>query len=523
MTLISRLALLLASLAATACTTSSPDLVLLNGKVFTADAANPWAEGLAIRGERISAVGSTAAMQAAAGPRTRVIDLGGRVVVPGINDAHVHEPWGWPAHDAAVPGNATADVLLASVDAATKRVPAGSWIRATVPFEIADDSALTRAALDGLAPEHPVVLSNHAGHSYLLNSAGLRAFGIGDRDADPPGGRYGRENGVLNGWLYEHAIWAKTRAATEAQSDEELLRAVRSFSDEALRFGITSVQTMPGLSTERIRRLAPQTGTPLRWRWIPLQMATVEENPRMPVKYILDGTPIERGAALQGAYADRPDQRGFVNYTDDQLRRIVAIAARSNQPLLLHIAGDLAIEKLFAEMKRVDTDWPSKRVRIEHGDFIGSFIEDARRLGIVVVQNPSHLMIPHIIGARLGNSGANYQAVRSLIDRGMPFAIGSDGPINPWLNVMFATIHANNPAEALTREQAVIAYTRGAAYAEFAEGEKGSITPGKLADLAVLSQDIFTVPAPALPATESVMTVVGGRIVRDVMSQAEPR
>jgi predicted amidohydrolase YtcJ len=105
-----------------------------------------------------------------------------------------------------------------------------------------------------------------------------------------------------------------------------------------------------------------------------------------------------------------------------------------------------------------------------------------------------------------------FQQFRSLIADGIPIAIGSDGPINPWLNVMFAAIHPNNPGEAITREQAVIAYTRGSAYAEFAEKEKGKIAPGMLADLAVLSQDIFTIPLPELPKTVAEVTIVGGKI-----------
>jgi predicted amidohydrolase YtcJ len=123
------------------------------------------------------------------------------------------------------------------------------------------------------------------------------------------------------------------------------------------------------------------------------------------------------------------------------------------------------------------------------------------------------MMIPDIVLARYGRPRREFQALRSLIDAGIPVALGSDGPINPWLNVMFATMHPLNPTEAITREQAVVAYTRVSAYAELEEKEKGTIEPGKLADLAVLSQDVFTVPAPELPKTESVMTIVGGRVV----------
>ncbi len=129
-----RKAALLLGVLFAACRSTSPDLVLTNGKVFTADPGRPWAEALAIRGERIAAVGSAAEVRALAGPQTRVIDLRGRVVVPGINDAHIHEPWGWPGERADVPESATADQLLATVVEMSKRVPRGAWIQATLPF-----------------------------------------------------------------------------------------------------------------------------------------------------------------------------------------------------------------------------------------------------------------------------------------------------------------------------------------------------------------------------------------------------
>jgi predicted amidohydrolase YtcJ len=164
-----------------------------------------------------------------------------------------------------------------------------------------------------------------------------------------------------------------------------------------------------------------------------------------------------------------------------------------------------------AEVKRVD--WRTRRVRIEHCDgLLSDLIPRARDLGVLVVQNPSHFAFRDIFVARYGER-VDYVPARSLIETGIPFALGSDGPLNPYLNIMFAALHPARPSEALTVEQAVEAYTRGSAHAEFQEQEKGTIAPGKLADLAVLSQDIFTVPVNARPATESVLTLVGGEIV----------
>jgi predicted amidohydrolase YtcJ len=140
----------------------------------------------------------------------------------------------------------------------------------------------------------------------------------------------------------------------------------------------------------------------------------------------------------------------------------------------------------------------------------------ARSLGVVVVQNPSHFTIRELMQTRLGDARmARSQAVKSMLEAGIPLALGSDGPQSPWLNMQFATTHPVNPAEALSREQVLVAYTRGSAFAEFTDGSKGMLRAGMLADLAVLSQDVLTVPAADLPATTSVLTLVGGRIVHD--------
>jgi predicted amidohydrolase YtcJ len=223
--------------------------------------------------------------------------------------------------------------------------------------------------------------------------------------------------------------------------------------------------------------------------------------------------------ALRGEFKDRPGWSGRLNFPDDEIRSMLRETVARNDQSLLHAVGDRTVKAVLDAMEAVDADathWPARRVRIEHGDgLLPDLVSRAKRLGVIVVQNPTHFDpgVAHFF-ERLGTSH-QFLALRSLVDAGIPLAFGSDGPMNPGLNIMFAEIHPARPGEGITRERAVEAYTRGSAFAEFAEKDKGTLAPGKLADLAVLSQDIFLVPPPALPMTRSVLTLVAGRPVHD--------
>jgi predicted amidohydrolase YtcJ len=191
----------------------------------------------------------------------------------------------------------------------------------------------------------------------------------------------------------------------------------------------------------------------------------------------------------------------------------------NDDQLLVHVVGDRTTETFLSAMEATGGKavWQKRRVRIEHGDGVmPDLIKRVKGLGVVVVENPTHLAIRELLVKRYGLQRADeMQPLRSLLDAGIPLALGSDGPNNPYLNIMLASTYPGKPKEALTREQAIIAYTLTSAYAEFAEKEKGSLEPGKLADLAVLSQDIFREAPEELPKTESVLTMVGGKIVYD--------
>ena len=244
-------------------------------------------------------------------------------------------------------------------------------------------------------------------------------------------------------------------------------------------------------------------------------------------KWILDGTPIERLAAMSAPYADRPAWTGRLDFPPQEVRAAVERARREREPLLVHVVGDVAPDLALSAMEASGGAevWAPLRPRFEHGDGLTpSQIARAARLGVGVVQNPSHFALPELMIARLGLERIRtFQPLRSLLAAGVRVALGSDGPPSPFLNILFATTHPTNPKEALTLEQAVAAYTRGSAWAEFAEGDKGTLAPGMLADLAVLSQDVFTVEPGRLPETSSVLTVIGGRVVYDAGTASKER
>jgi predicted amidohydrolase YtcJ len=237
-------------------------------------------------------------------------------------------------------------------------------------------------------------------------------------------------------------------------------------------------------------------------------------------KWLADGVGVEGTFAPRGTWKLPPKPPFDSLFTDLPLefpireyRPMLQESIKNNDQLLLHVSGNLSIETVLDAIDAAGgkSVWNGRRLRFEHGD--GIFPDQLARIkqdGIIVVQNPLHLA-PFVPPGVVPFEKA--QPLKSLLAAGIPLAFGSDGPTNPYLDIMFATNPGNRPSEAVTREQAVTAYTLTSAYAEFQEKEKGTIEPGKLADIAVLSQDIFSVPAQELPKTISVLTLVGGKLV----------
>jgi len=549
---------LLALVGATAALASAPSLahdddrtIFYNGKVFTSNERNLWAQGVVVEGRRVIAVGTNQQVLALRNRNTKLVDLDNRTLIPGFNDAHVH-PFDTTSFLRAVQLNRPSDFLplagpsldeiLALVQRGAAAQPEGTWLMVSIGTNVIEDSRTTRFEIDRVAPNHPVLLAAWFGHGTFINTKGLQALGIGLEQPDPFGGSFGRVPGsrVITGASREYAEHLVRRLFANQMSDAELRTVYEQFAAGAARMGYTSVQEMSiAIPDERHQRLVEQARLPIRWRAIGFPL-TLDERCKVPkqlsprpfamktaggCKYIVDGSHLERLALMRRDYADAPGVRGRLNLPanaiETALRRALSGSPDEAQ-LLFHAVGDGTIDTLLATMQSVasDSQWRKRRPRIEHGTLMRADRYDkARRMGVIVVQNPVHFSLVDIANARLHPEQlAEIDPMRSLLNRDIEVAIGSDQigfAGNPFLDLFFAMIQPTNRSEALSMEEAVIAYTRTAAEAEFQEDWKGTLEPGMAADLVVLSQDIFSIDVQAVPGTVAELTMVDGRIVHN--------
>ena len=362
---------------------------------------------------------------------------------------------------------------------------------------------------------HPVMVESWWGHGVLLNSVALTKLGLTDGVTDPPGGQFDRDaNGHLTGLLEEEAGNEIRRRVTDEAGMAAAIRAYQGYAQGRLAQGVTSVQVMA--TNQRLSYLEQtfvQSGEPLRVRIMRFPMPREDErigeklktgeevlSPTVRVagvKYVLDGTPIEELAYQTKDYADKPGWRGRPDYSVAFIDQQLKTALSGKDQLMMHIVGDAMTDEVLDEMEKLAPAerWRPLRVRFEHGDGFTTpeRMARAKKLGVVIAQP---------------RPGRPWKALEAA---GIPLAYGSDGGMAPWF--MFSVMtDARNP-QAISREDALRVMTSGPAFAEFEETKKGVLTPGMLADIAVLSQDVTTAPAPSLPGTHAWMTMVGGKVV----------
>jgi predicted amidohydrolase YtcJ len=517
--------------------TAPPDTILVNGRVFTGSETHPYAEALAIKGTRILAIGTSEEISSKAGPTTRRIDLAGRLVIPGINDSHTHFEADVIGTKLDFGDDPSCAHVLDILQHAVASAPPGTLLSGTIGPSAFFGQACAPATLDKMSLDDPIVLAMDSPHSGMLNQAAARKFGIRE-DAPPPlAGFFGKDmkSRRWDGVVHESA-WFRIRELLmgDLAGEEARLRRVLA---RAAQWGVTSITLLEVYPSRRVQQLS-EIDSPLRIRlgpFLEFQEPDRRKQPEYPpvpahladrvsvsgLKYLLDGTPEERSAATRVPYADDPTTSGQIDFTPEELRAILHEAQQRNVQLLLHAIGDRTTETLLNAMEATGGPgaWSKKRLRIEHGEGVmPDLVPRAKALGVIVVENPSNFAFTELSQQRYGKEKASIDGpFRSLLLAGIPLAIATDSsPLtpfaNPYLHIMYACAYPGRPKESMTREEAVTAFTRTPAYAEFAEDTKGTLEPGKLADLAVLSQDIFQVPLEDLPKTESVLTMVGGQI-----------
>lgn len=530
------------------------DLIFLNAKVRTLDEAQPQAEAVAVFANRIAAVGSNEEIRLTAGPETRIIEADGRLLLPGFNDSHVHMSMGGSElsnldlRDAATP-----EEFADRIRRHAEKLPAGRWILGmSWDHERWPEAPLPRREwIDEFTPDNPVALKRLDGHMLLANSLALKIAGITRDTPDPDGGTIVRdpETGEPTGVLRESAQGLVSAYVPEASFDERL-ENLRAASEEAARWGITSVQDMSGgaeleVYQELMRRGELKTRvyavSPITW-WEKLAANQVEaafggDMLRIGgLKGFVDGSLGSTTAIFYEPYHDEPDTSGLFN--DDMfpegimLKRLLG-ADKAGIQLMVHAIGDRGndvVLELFGEVRKQNGEERERRFRVEHAQHltpaaIQRFADDQ----VIASMQPYHCIDDgRWAEKRVGHERAETTyAFRSLLDAGATLAFGTDWPVAP-LNPLFTiygavtrrTLDGKNPdgwipEQKITVEEAVRAYTLGAAFAEFSEKEKGTISPGKLADLVLLSEDIFTIEPVAIEQVRVVLTVMDGRVVFD--------
>ena len=525
------------------------DLVLYNGRIYTMNQANPQAQAVAIAGNSIAAVGEDAQILCLLAPGGKAIDLGRRTVVPGLTDCHVHfveYALRLTRIDlSGVESRAEAIRLVAERAQAAKPgewLLGGGWDRNL--WE--DTSFPTKEHLDVVAPHNPVALSSKDGHTLWANSLALTRAGVTAETHSPPGGEIERQSGTgePTGILKERAKRLATKII-EKPSLKAIQAALKVATANAHRVGLTGIHDCEDeRALAAFQELSKKGELGLRVLIhipaknlddaIGLGLRTGFGNEQLrvgSVKIFADGALGSRTAAMLAPYQDEPLNLGIAVTSKEEMRELVSRASGAGLSVAIHAIGDQANRDVLdiLEDSRQSGEGRHLRHRIEHVQLLHpADMPRLAELGIIASMQPVHASSDMEMAKRhWGEERARgAYAWQSLLDAGTKLAFGSDCPVEP-LDPL-AGIHAGatrrradgspgpegwRPEERITVGDAVRAYTSGAAYASGEEREKGSITPGKLADLVVLSQDIFVIPAMSILETEVEATILDGQFV----------
>jgi predicted amidohydrolase YtcJ len=523
--------------------TVKPELILLNGNIHTMDRANPHAEAVAISGGRFFAVGTNDEIRNLAWPGVKRIDLGGRTVVAGFIDAHLHTASSGLKHLKEVNCDLRS---IAAIQAALReraaKTPPGQWVVGFMydDTKTAEGRPLAKADLDAAVPGHPVLVEHRGGHTAYVNSRAFDLADVNEKTPDPQGGKFQRgPDGKLTGRLEENAQGPFRSKIPDSATPAERREGVKLITKMIARAGITSVNDPAGSPEDfaayqdayqagdlsvRVysfisqpfigRMLASGARSGLGNEWVRLGA----------MKMVCDGSISERTARMSQPYTGRPDDYGILVRTEDQLYDDARQAHAAGWHIGTHANGDVAIDIVLRVYARLQKEMPrpDPRFRIEHCTLINdALVQRIKTQGVIPTPFSSYV---YYHGEKMKEYGAerlnSMFALRSFLDAGVRATMSSDYPPGPFEPMMFlqssvtrTDIHGNvwGPKQRITVEEALRVATVHGAYASFEEHQKGSITAAKLADLVVLGRDPLKEDPSSLVTIPIERTMAGGQ------------
>jgi len=528
------------------------DIIFIHGDILPgapvsgSASSHQRAQAMAVSDGKVVALGSNAAIEKLKGPKTQVINLDGHFVMSGFNDAHVHLfSAGSEKLNVDLVGSHSLDEMKQRIAARAKTVAPGEWIKGEGWDHTlwATQTTPTRQDVDSVTGDHPAIFTRVDGHIAVANTAALKAAGITAQTPAPQGGKIDHDDkGEPTGILRETAmglVQSKIPPPSPAQRRKALELAI----EDAISSGITSVQDFSTWDDFLVYEQMEKEGKlPLRIaEWLPFDLPLERlkqmrahhpaSDPMLHtsmLKAFMDGSLGSRTAAMLAPYSDDPKNSGIPRYEQDKLNKMSIERAQAGFQLGFHAIGDRAVRMALDAFAAAEKNSPKRdfRFRIEHAQVVApeDFIK-FKQLGVIASMQPNHLLTDmNWAEAHLGPERAKGSyAWKRFLDEGVHLAFGTDypvEPVTPFRGVYCAVTRKNEagtkeyfPDQKLTIDQAIAAYTTGAAYAEFAEKEKGVLAPGMLADFVVLDRDITKVAPPEILKTKVLRTLVGGKTV----------
>ena len=526
-------------------------LIITNAAIYTVDKQHPKAEAVAVIRERIVALGSSAEIDLWRGPQTKVIDADGKLVLPGFNDSHVHFIQGGAQLDQVnLTDVATPEEFTRRIAAQATKTPKGEWILGGRWDETKWPTAQlpTKELVDPVTGDTPIFVERYDGHEALANSAAMKLGGVNAKTPDVPGGVIVRDASGNPTGIFKDAAQELINKAIPAMSHERRMRAARRALEHAASLGVTSVQHMnPEFADvavyseleEKSELTTRIYAVPMETNWqdqakVGIRRAWGSSYLRLgAVKGYADGSLGSRTAYMFEPFADDSGNRGLLSdemHPPSAMRDRLMQADAAGLQLRIHAIGDSAISMIldiFSDIERAH-GYHDQRFTIEHAQHMApKDFERFAQLHVIASMQPYHAIDDgRWAEERLGHERARYSyAWRIFLDHGVTLAFGTDWPVAPlnpmpglYAAVTRATLDGKNPGgwipeEKITLPEAVEAYTIGSAFAEFQEHEKGSITPGELADMVILNDNIFDLKPEAIQNTKVETTIVGGKVV----------